>query len=151
MKPPAMTRSAMWTATALAAWLATGCPVYDNKFCSFDLDCAPGLTCDPREGVCFSQNQECRGPDECEENETCGQDALCHVGDCFFHGCVDGYQCIGDVTGYRCNPGLPTESSLGGAAGQGGAGGDSSAARAGTAGTTAAGGSGDGGLSGGTQ
>lgn len=120
---------AAWTMAISFAWLATACPVYDDTACSFDMDCAPGLYCDVRAGVCVSPDIECSAPDDCSTNETCGSDGLCHVGDCYFHGCVDDYECVGDVLGYHCSvDGQPDD---GGGAGTSGAGGS-----AGTAGST---------------
>ncbi len=112
-----MRRVAVWTAVFIVSGLTAACPVYDDDYCSFDMDCAPGLLCNVQTGMCYGLDVTCSDPDGCYTNETCGVDGYCHVGDCSFHGCVSGFVCLGGETGYRC----VSERTQDGGAGAGGA------------------------------
>ncbi len=125
-----MRRALGMTAAALMGSVISGCPVYDDTLCSFDADCAPGLLCDVQTGSCYGSEVECREPSDCgAPNETCGSDGLCHVGDCYFHGCVADYVCVSHDSGYWCgkesdanpdNDGESGDAGGGGAAGTAG-------------------------------
>ncbi len=82
--------------TAAAVVLAPGCAIYDG---TWEGDCIED--CQP-----VPTGPACASPLECFENETCGDDGLCHSGNCRFWGCVAGYSCV--VTASQtaeCQPG----------------------------------------------
>jgi hypothetical protein len=72
----------------LAGALA-GCPIYDDGGKGEDDDDGQcrGNDCGPNHAPgCVSSN-------DCGINETCGSDNECHVGDCSFWGCSEGFTC----------------------------------------------------------
>jgi hypothetical protein len=108
---------------ALTGALASGCPVfphertcYDQYDCPADYYCAyPDNVCMPRTGggggtagqAGQSASTPCSSPSQCDFNSVCGKDGFCHTGDCFFSGCVQGYQCVKDSSYYVCKPATP--------------------------------------------
>lgn len=128
-----------------AAWLAPGCPIYDDDGCHTDSQCAPGYRCQLATGDCVSENPtpECDEPSDCRAGQTCDRYGQCRSVDCSWSdvGCVDGYVCARDDGVWRC---VPEGESGGGSAGaasdsNGGAGGVSSAGASGEAGASAGG------------
>ena len=144
----------------ISGMLLTGCPIYPNEVeCYDNFDCPDGYYCN-EDSSCVrypgtggsggtantggSSNQvSCNSPDDCGPNETCGEDGTCHTGDCYFSGCVDGYECVLQGYEYVCVPEGSGGSGGGtaGSAGQGGTGGTAGTAGAdgGTGGTSGAG------------
>ncbi|MEB2312819.1 MAG: hypothetical protein OZ928_13280, partial [Polyangiaceae bacterium] len=143
--------------------LLPGCPVFPDPVpCLSSADCAGGFVCDFGSGSCVrasggsggaSGGRVCARPSDCGANETCGQDARCHLGDCTFKrtGCVTGYQCQVSNGAWACVPestgsgGMAGGAGAAGASGAGGLGGQAGAAgvagasgSAGAAGTSGA-------------
>jgi len=118
--------------------LLSGCPVYPNEIeCYDNFDCPTGYYCNDH-SICVKppgsggniggsggsqSNPSCTSPDDCGPNETCGSDGICHPGDCYFSGCVDGYECVLDGYQYVCVPegGGGSGGGTGGTSGGGGA------------------------------
>ncbi len=142
-----MKRHATGLLAGLSALVLSGCPIYPNEIeCYDNFDCPSGTYCNeynhcvkPPDGFGGSGgsagtggfSNACDEPDDCGPNETCGEDGTCHTGDCFFSGCVSGYECVLDGYQYVCLP-VGTGGSGGGTGGTGGVGG--SAGQAGSAG-----------------
>ena len=76
-----MKHSALLGLLGLTLLVAPGCPVFPSGggVCS---------TC----GTDFGTGA-CQRPSDCADNETCGDDARCHSGDCSYWGCVAPYAC----------------------------------------------------------
>ncbi|MCL2823480.1 MAG: hypothetical protein FWD57_05755, partial [Polyangiaceae bacterium] len=98
-------------ATAILPLLLQGCPIYSGELqCHVDEDCDNGYYCSDRNTCLRSTGSggktNCYKPSDCHPNETCGQDKICHSGDCSFTPCLYGYKCsMGDhkwecVVGY---------------------------------------------------
>jgi len=82
------------------AILLAGCPVYED---------GDGAGCvDQGCGDTDRAPRSCLGPQDCGANETCGDDSLCHVGDCTFWGCSKGFACqAGEDHTVSCVPADP--------------------------------------------
>lgn len=110
---------------ALASVLA-GCPIYDD-----DDDGGSGRPgCNPSDDDCVSPPPQCNDSSDCPgDNETCGSDDKCHVGDCTLWGCAGDQECVvGDDQKASCQDGTGgsganTGSGGAGAGGSGGGGG----------------------------
>jgi hypothetical protein len=100
-----MKRAVLWSLTLFLALCLPGCPIYpDDQGCFSDSDCGGGYTCDYPSGLCVQTEPvpECRRPEDCVANYTCGPDQECHPGSCYFHGCVAGYSCQDYQRAWRC-------------------------------------------------
>ena len=103
-----------------------GCPIYEGNNrgdgpCAYDGCMAAGPATTTTSG---NAGATCSSPSGCGTNETCGQDGLCHPGDCTFWGCVSGTTCEVDQSlGASCVAGGGTGGAAQGGAGQGGQGG----------------------------
>jgi len=115
--------------------------------CAYDSDCATGYVCDQSSGECFvppESNDACRAPSDCPPSYTCGEKGYCMPGDCYFNGCVSGFECDSSSGIWECVP-----SSDGAAPPPGDAGASGNAGASGHAGGSAnAGGAGNAGASG---
>lgn|GEM_PF-1314399 len=89
-----------------------------DEGCYRDSDCAAGDLCDDSVGACYSPtdggNDVCSAPEDCPSSYTCGKDGRCMPGDCYFNGCVTGFECQSSTGTWKCS------SSSGGAAGASG-------------------------------
>jgi hypothetical protein len=106
---------------ALTTVLA-GCPIYDDHASSPE-PCAYGNCWGSGTTTTSSSTSAgwCSGPSGCGVNETCGQDAQCHPGDCTFWGCVAGYTCeVDQDLGASCVAGGGQGGQAQGGAGPGG-------------------------------
>ena len=94
--------------SALASALA-GCPIYDNNDGHGRPHCVEN---------CLDPEPECTNSNDCTgDNETCGADSKCHVGDCTVWGCPEDQACVlGEDRTSSCQEG-------GGGSGGAGAGG----------------------------
>ncbi|HET7542776.1 MAG TPA: hypothetical protein VFK05_23050 [Polyangiaceae bacterium] len=103
-----------------------------DEGCIDDSDCAPGSQCDYSSGECRTPpdggNDSCRAPSDCAPSYTCGEKGTCMPGDCYFNGCVTGFDCQSSTGTWECLP------SSGGAAGASNEDGDSQAGSGGVAG-----------------
>lgn len=101
--------------------------------CYSDSDCGSGFLCDEPTGACYAPSDggtdSCTAPSDCPASYTCGKDGRCSPGDCFFHGCVSGFECQSSTGTWQCLPG---------SAGAGGASGDEDDTQAGTGGVAGA-------------
>lgn len=101
--------------------------------CYRDSDCGSGYLCDNSSGACYlatdGNDVTCSAPSDCRESYTCGKDGQCLPGDCYFNGCVSGFECQSSTGTWECLPSSggaagasadeqPTEAGAGGAAGQ---------------------------------
>lgn len=91
-----------------------------DEGCIDDSDCEPGSLCDYPSGECFapSEGDACQAPSDCAPSYTCGEKGRCMPGDCYFNGCVTGFECESSTGTWECLP------SSAGAGGEGGASGD---------------------------
>jgi len=116
-----------------------GCPIYSHEDdgCYRDSDCAPGYLCDDNSGECLAPSNQnggsCRAPRDCSPSYTCSENGLCVAGDCYFSGCVSGFQCQSSTGTWECMPTSMGAAGAGGSeAGNGGAAGtDTNAAGSG--------------------
>ncbi len=155
-----MKRYACGLLVGLSGMILSGCPIFPNEIeCYDNFDCPSGYYCNAN-NVCVKppgtggsgggtagsggtlSNPGCSSPGDCGPNETCGQDGTCHPGDCYFSGCVDGYECVLDGYQYVCVP-TGQGGSGGGTGGTGGTG-----ATGGSSGQAGTGGTGTGGVAG---
>lgn len=129
-----MKKSALPALLLLIGAGLTGCPLYDHEDsgCYVNSDCAPGFSCDERDGTCYENtNDACRKPSDCGTNETCSRLGTCTPGDCHYRsvGCVRGYVCSSESGRWQCvaasdgSGGAPSEGGAGGADTEGGSGG----------------------------
>jgi hypothetical protein len=124
-------------ATGLAV-VSPACAIYDD---TWEGECI--TDCLPAE-----EEPACTSPLECFENETCGEDGVCHSGNCRFWGCVAGYSCVTTDRGTaECQQGDGSTTGQGGGGeggseGTGGAGGESPDGAGGAGGGTGEGGAG---------
>src|ERR1041384_109349 len=76
--------------------------------CYSDGDCGPGYRCDDSTGACYASmgggSETCSVPSDCPVSYTCGKEGRCLPGDCFFHGCVTGFECQSTTGVWRCEP-----------------------------------------------
>jgi len=76
--------------------------------CYTDGDCAPGYSCDDSSGVCRAPTDgggdSCSAPADCPPSYTCGEDSRCRPGDCYFNGCVSGFECQSSTGTWECLP-----------------------------------------------
>lgn len=78
--------------------------------CYIDSDCSSGYLCDDSTGACYAasggngNSQVCSAPSDCPANYTCGKESRCLPGDCFFHGCVTGFECQSSTGVWQCAP-----------------------------------------------
>jgi hypothetical protein len=157
-----MTRFSSLALVLLAPLMIPGCPIFpDDGLCARNADCAPGLVCQLDTGICVGEDASvngprCTHPAQCETNETCGEDGMCHAGDCTFHGCVEGFVCVADDLVWQCvvEPGSGGAGGAPAAGGSGNAGSGTGGAESGTGGSSVNGGaagavSGQGGAAGG--
>jgi hypothetical protein len=75
----------------LVAALVTGLLIAGFSSCALYDDTWQGgciIDCGPQE------TGDCAGPADCAANETCGEDAACHPGNCTYWGCVQGHTCV---------------------------------------------------------
>lgn len=137
-------KRALGAALTLAASLSLpACPVNSHDGCHRNSECAPGLSCERKSGICIDPTETaglCDEPGDCGVNETCSEDGQCEIGDCTFWGCVAGYRCAAPDGVWLC---VQEEGAggtgAGGAAGAAGAQGrpsEPSAGRAGEGGST---------------
>jgi len=86
--------------------------------CYLDSECASGAVCDVASGVCVGPSEgsrdTCRAPTDCASNYTCGDQGRCLPGDCYFQGCVTGFECESSTGTWEC---LPSSSGTAGASG----------------------------------
>ena len=86
--------------------------------CYYDTDCAPGYLCDDSSGECRQPSNggdvSCSRPTDCPQNYTCGEENRCLPGDCYFNGCVAGFECQSSTGTWEC---LPASAGAAGAAG----------------------------------
>lgn len=131
---PSLARSrltlVLLAAAAAVALVTPACAIYDDTWEGECItDCLPTV-----------EEPACSSPLECFENETCGDDGVCHSGNCRFWGCVAGYSCVTTDRGTaECQQGDGSTTGEGGegqgaADGNGGAGGDSTVDGSGGAG-----------------
>jgi hypothetical protein len=77
--------------------------------CYDDNDCASGDRCDAYSGQCVAATDggrdSCRAPTDCPANYTCGEQSFCSPGDCYFSGCVAGFECQSSTGRWECLPG----------------------------------------------
>ncbi|HYQ01418.1 MAG TPA: hypothetical protein VER96_22250 [Polyangiaceae bacterium] len=102
--------------------------MYDG--CYHDSDCGSGYLCNDATGACYLPandrgGEACTAPGDCPASYTCGTEGRCLPGDCFFHGCVSGFECQSSTGAWECSPGSAgasgnDDSSQAGAGGQGG-------------------------------
>ncbi len=108
-----------------------GCPIYSHEDdgCYRNSDCAPGYRCDDYTGACLASSDPganfCRAPSDCDQSYTCGKSGRCQPGDCYFNGCVTGFQCQSSTGTWECAPN---------SSGAAGSSGTDNATQAGTAG-----------------
>ena len=107
----------------------SGCQSTTNDGCYYDSDCGSGYVCEPSSGACLSPsdggNESCRVPADCQPSYTCSTNARCLPGDCYFNGCVTGFECQSSTGTWQCAPTT---------GGEAGAGGNEDTGQAGTAG-----------------
>lgn len=86
--------------------------------CYSDNDCETGYLCDDSSGACYlgtdGNDVTCSKPSDCLASYTCGQDGHCAPGDCYFNGCVTGFDCQSSTGTWQC---LPNSAGAGGASG----------------------------------
>jgi hypothetical protein len=76
--------------------------------CYSDNDCASGDICDDASGTCRTPvdggSDSCSAPSDCAASYTCGDKGLCLPGDCYFNGCVTGFECQSSTGTWQCLP-----------------------------------------------
>ena len=94
--------------TALAAFGGCNSTTANGYSCYSDADCVQGYLCDYPSGVCFAATagdyDSCRAPADCASSYTCGKAGLCMPGDCYFNGCIAGYECSSSTGAWQCLP-----------------------------------------------
>src|SRR4051812_4596225 len=77
--------------------------------CYDDSDCASGYVCDASIGICAAPvdgsgggGDACRAPTDCSASYTCSPQGRCQPGDCYFHGCVTGFECRSSTGTWEC-------------------------------------------------
>lgn len=111
-----------------------GCPSTNaDDGCYLDRDCASGYVCDASSGACVvapdGAADACQAPSDCGASYTCSDHGRCLPGDCYFNGCVTGFECQSSTGTWEC---LPSSTGAAGAAG------NEDTAEAGTAGVRSA-------------
>jgi hypothetical protein len=100
-----------------------------DEGCYSDGDCGTGYLCDDSTGACYPSTDNtdvsCTKPSDCVAGYTCGKEAQCAAGDCYFNGCVTGFECESSTGRWECLPA---------SAGAAGASGNEDTSRAGAAG-----------------
>ncbi len=116
-----MRRAGWFAGLSFLTLTLPGCPFDDgDSGCKKDSECAEGLRCELKTGVCTRSAAPCERPEDCGgTNETCTPDGWCAIGSCHLLGCVDGYDCRAVESIWTC-----TEAGTGGAAGSAGGGGE---------------------------
>ena len=98
-----MKQAPLWSAVVGVGLFVTGCQDgSEESGCVATAECAPGYVCDLEMRVCTRSRESCSAPDHCGTNETCSAEGVCRVGDCFFHGCVSGFDCTIVERRYAC-------------------------------------------------
>ena len=95
-------RPQIWTAVAAGGLWAVACGYGGSgDGCKSHDECDEGYTCVTSTGRCrvvepasSGADFGCDSPNECFDGETCGTDRTCHPGSCYFHECVNGYDCV---------------------------------------------------------
>ena len=121
-------RAAVTVIFFIALGALGSCSSSADDGCYYDSDCGPGYLCDDSSGACRAPtggSESCTVPADCPASYTCGKERRCLPGDCYFHGCVTGFECQSSTGTWECLP-----SSLGAA----GAAGNEGSAQAGTGG-----------------
>jgi len=94
-----------------------------DEGCYSDSDCAPGNLCD-ESGACYAPtdggNDVCTEPADCPVSYTCGKEGRCSPGDCYFNGCVSGFECQSSTGIWQCLSGSAGTSGDSASAGAGG-------------------------------
>src|SRR6478609_8753624 len=78
-----------------------------DEGCFNDSDCAPGLLCDYSSGECRAApegSDSCAAPTDCAASYTCSEKGRCMPGDCYFNGCVTGFECPSSTGTWECLP-----------------------------------------------
>jgi hypothetical protein len=82
------------------------CSSNDDEGCYGDSDCAPGFVCDDSSGECRASsnggNHPCTLPTDCAQSYACGEQGRCLPGDCYFNGCVSGFECQSSTGTWEC-------------------------------------------------
>jgi hypothetical protein len=79
-----------------------GCPsTLQEGACYRDGDCDHGYQCDDS-GACVALPNACHAPSDCSPGYTCGDNGQCLPGDCYFNGCVAGFQCESATGRWQC-------------------------------------------------
>jgi hypothetical protein len=79
-----------------------------DEGCYADSDCASGTVCDSTSGECRAApdggSDSCHAPSDCAPSYTCGMKGYCMPGDCYFNGCVSGFECQSSTGTWECAP-----------------------------------------------
>ncbi|HEY0469663.1 MAG TPA: hypothetical protein VGC79_35980 [Polyangiaceae bacterium] len=104
---------------ALGALAGPGCTsTSSHDGCYSDNECAVGERCDEYYGTCVvptdGGGDACSAPTDCPASYTCGEKGRCSPGDCYFSGCITGYECKSSTGRWEC---LASSGDTAGAAG----------------------------------
>jgi hypothetical protein len=102
-------RAAVTVMFLVALGVLGSCTSSADDGCYSDGDCAAGYVCDDFSGACRASigggNDFCSLPSDCPQSYTCGQERRCLPGDCYFNGCVTGFECQSSTGTWECLPG----------------------------------------------